>query len=301
MTKMTLTQTRLSFCAVFGVAFAAFCAGSMAANNTIIDVAPQAFASARHTADDEAGQTRQHHLKRLTDRLTIEPAILDRNCKYESDIASAPPLNRVALTFDDGPTPGGTEHILELLKKYNIPATFFMIGEKAKQYPELVAEVRAASHLVIANHSWTHPNFHELSPAAQADEVLRDDTLLGAAFEPKLFRYPFGNSTCETNQLVRTHGYKIVGWHIDSCDWAFDKTGTVDSKEASSCGVALQYQSDYVGHVVAAARARKGGIILMHEIHRNTLNQLEAVIDRLLAAGFVFGTVTDADFQSSLR
>jgi len=251
--------------------------------------------------EDEHELVRKHHLKRLADRMEKDPKELELNCKYESEIATPPPLNRVALTFDDGPSPGATEEILALLKKYHISATFFMVGKKAEQYPELVAKVREAQHSVIANHSWDHPNFHDISVAEQSSEVLRNEQLLVQDMQPKLFRYPFGNSSCQTNDLVRERGYRIVGWHIDSCDWAFDKTGSVDVKEALSCGVPLQYRSDYVGHVVAAARARKGGIILMHEIHPNTLKKLEAVIVQLQAEGFVFGNVQDAEFQSSLR
>ncbi|MES2160612.1 MAG: polysaccharide deacetylase family protein [Pseudomonadota bacterium] len=249
---------------------------------------------------DESAAIRHHHFKRLNERLTVEPALLESRCRYESDIATPPPLNRVALTFDDGPTAPGTDNILEVLKKYKVHATFFMIGEKAQQYPELVAKVRAAGHDVVANHSWSHPNFHDIDVARQTSEVLRTDSLAGAD-GPKLFRYPYGNSTCETNQLVREHGYKIVGWHIDSCDWAYDRTGAIDAREAISCGVPRQFMNDYVGHVLAAARARRGGIILMHEIHPNTLRSLDAIIAGLLADGFGFGMVTDADFQPSLR
>ena len=253
------------------------------------------------TAEDEHEHIRKHHLKRLDDRLNSDPKELELSCKYESEIATPPPLNRVALTFDDGPAPGATEAILALLDKYHISATFFMVGKKAEQYPELVDKVHAAQHSVIANHSWDHPNFHDISVTEQSSEVLRNEQVLAADMQPKLFRYPYGNASCETNKLVRERGYRIVGWHIDSCDWAYDKTGTVDAKEALSCGVPLQYRSDYVGHVVAAARAHKGGIILMHEIHPNTLKQLEAVIVQLQAEGFVFGNVQDDDFQSSLR
>lgn len=263
--------------------------------------APATDSAPAHHHDEDTRRIRKHHLSRALDRLVTEPAVLEQSCKYESDIATAPPVNRVALTFDDGPSPGATEFILELLKKYNITATFFMVGKQAQENPELVGMVRAASHQLVANHSWDHPNFHEIDPAAQADEVERNEALLAVPQSPKLFRYPYGNSSCETNTLVHAHGYKIVGWHIDSCDWAYDKTGKIDAREAMACGVAPQYQGDYVGHVVAAARARKGGIILMHEIHRNTLKQLEAVITRLLAEGFVFGSVLDPEFQSSLR
>lgn len=269
-------------------------------HTTIVDNSPTR-PPAVHTVEEETSHIRKHSLKRLDDKLTVEPKALELSCKYESDIATAPPPMHVALTFDDGPSPEGTELILALLKKYNIPATFFMIGEKVEKYPELMALVRASGHQVVGNHSWDHPNFHDISVAEQGDEVLRDEAALATDVTTKLFRYPYGNSSCATNELVRARGYKIVGWHIDSCDWAFDKNGSVDAKEAISCGVLPQYRDDYVGHVVSAARARKGGIILMHEIHPNTLKKLEQIIVAMQADGFIFGSILDADFQPSLR
>jgi peptidoglycan/xylan/chitin deacetylase (PgdA/CDA1 family) len=265
--------------------------------------AGQPVPPAEHPHAQEIATIRRHHLKRLEDKLNVPPQVLADNCRYESDIATRPPGRRVALTFDDGPEPGQTEHILAVLEKYNITAAFFMIGEKMRRHPELVARVRAGHHQIIGNHSWSHPNFHEIGIAEQADEVLREDALLAPdnADPQKLFRYPFGNSSCETNDLVRARGYKIVGWHIDSCDWAFERTGAVDFQEATSCGVLPQYRSDYVGHVVSAVRARNGGIVLMHEIHPNTVGKLEEVIEQIQAEGFTFGTVLDADFQPSLR
>ena len=254
-----------------------------------------------HPHEEEVANIRKHHLKRLDERLNTDPGVLHQTCRYESEISTSPPKKRVALTFDDGPEPGQTELILAILKKYDIPAAFFMIGRKAKQYPELVAKVRSAGHQIIGNHSWDHPNFHEIGVAEQAEEVLRNEALLAGDLQPKLFRYPYGNSTCETNELVRARGYRIVGWHIDSCDWAFDKNGTVDVREAISCGVLAQYHDDYVGHVLSAARARNGGIILMHEIHPNTLKKLEGIVSQMISDGYVFGTILDADFQSSLR
>ncbi|MCX7193164.1 MAG: polysaccharide deacetylase family protein [Proteobacteria bacterium] len=260
----------------------------------------QALASV-HTHEEETARIRRHHLKRLDDKLTIEPRVLEAGCKYESEISTRPPAKHVALTFDDGPDPVQTEYILEILKKYKLSAAFFMIGEKSRQHPELVEKVHAAGHQIIGNHSWDHPNFHDISVEEQTNQVLRNETQLADALQPRMFRYPYGNSSCETNELVRTRGYKIVGWHVDSCDWAFEKTGSVDVKEAISCGVIPQNHSDYVEHVVSAVRARNGGIILMHEIHPNTLKKLEEIITKLLADGFVFGTILDEDFAQSLR
>jgi peptidoglycan/xylan/chitin deacetylase (PgdA/CDA1 family) len=262
-----------------------------------------AAAAAEHPHAQEIATIRRHHLKRLDDKLNIAPQLLIDSCRYESDISTRPPQKRVALTFDDGPEPGQTEQILAVLARYNITAAFFMIGEKMQRHPDLVARVRDGHHQIVGNHSWNHPNFHEISPALQADEVLREDALLGAggADPRKLFRYPFGNASCETNTLVRARGYRIVGWHIDSCDWAFEKTGAVDFQEATSCGVLPQYRADYVGHVVSAVRARNGGIVLMHEIHPNTVAKLEEVVQHILADGYTFGTVLDAEFEPSLR
>jgi peptidoglycan/xylan/chitin deacetylase (PgdA/CDA1 family) len=297
---------------VLGTALAAGCAGGPpAARLAAAPGAPAAPAippvpplpPGEHPHAQEIATIRQHHLQRLDDKLTIPAQELADRCRYESDIATRPPLRRVALTFDDGPEPGQTEHILAVLEKYHISATFFMIGEKMQRHPELVAAVRDSHHQLIGNHSWDHPNFHDIGATEQADEVLRDETLLAPDFAagPRLFRYPFGNASCETNALVRARGYRIVGWHIDSCDWAFERTGAVDFQEATSCGVLPQYRGDYVGHVVSAVRARNGGIVLMHEIHPNTVRRLEEVIEQILAEGYTFGTVSDADFQESLR
>ncbi len=250
----------------------------------------------------DANTIRTHKLKHFDDKLTKPAQELAQHCTYESDIATAPPPKRVALTFDDGPEPTQTDIILDVLAKRGLHATFFMIGEKAKRYPDLVAKVRAAGHLVIANHSWDHPNFHDISSAAQADEVARAEALLDKDLQPiKLFRYPYGNSTCQTNALLHERGYKIVGWHVDSCDWAFDRTGAVDAKEAASCGVLPQYRSNYAGHVLSNIRAHHGGIVLMHEIHPSTVRQLGEIVDDILADGFTFGTVIDPEFASSLR
>lgn len=230
----------------------------------------------------------------------IEPRKLKYNCRYESEIATQPPAKRVALTFDDGPTPGQTELILEVLKKYNITATFFMLGRMAESYPEIVAQVKDA-HQIIGYHSWDHPNFHDLSVAKQEAQLLRDETPHENDLQPRLFRYPYGNSTCNSNEFLHLHGYEIVGWHIDSCDWAFEKNGSVGIREANLCGVLPQNRSDYVNHVVSAVKARNGGIVLMHDTHPNMINKLEEIVMQLLAEGFVFGTVRDEEFKLSMH
>nr|WP_255719537.1 polysaccharide deacetylase family protein [Pelomonas sp. P8] len=226
---------------------------------------------------------------------------LTQSCRFESDITTPPPAGLVSLTFDDGPEPGATEAILALLDQHHIPASFFFIAAKAQRHPELAALVKAHPLALVGNHSWSHPNFHDIGVPTQTSELVRSDASLAALVAPKLFRYPYGNASCEANAELQRLGYRIVGWHVDSCDWAFDKTGSIDAHEAKICGVDKAHRNHFVDHVVAALKARKGGIVLMHEIHPHTLAQLGALIERLLAEGFQFAPLTHPAFEPSLR
>ncbi len=260
----------------------------------------QAAFDARHREADRAA-IHMHRLRHLDARLNTDPQVLQATCRYESEISTAPPQKHIALTFDDGPEPVQTEYILDILQRYQISATFFLIGEQAQRHPELVQKIVAAGRHQIGNHSWDHPNFHSIPAPEQSQEVEHSESALGADLVKKYFRYPYGNSTCETNALLRSQGYKIVGWHIDSCDWAFDKTGSVDAKEAATCGVLPQYRSDFTGHVLSALHAHGGGILLMHEIHPHTLRHLEEIIRTALAEGYVFDTVDSPEFEADMR
>ena len=251
---------------------------------------------AAHTADIKLHRWRHFDAKQNTEVDTLRS-----QCRYESEISTTPPQKVLSLTFDDGPEPGQTEHILEVLREHHIAATFFMIGEQAKKHPELVAKVLTEGHHLIANHSWDHPNFHDIDPAAQALQVEESELVLASDMKEKFFRYPYGNSSCETNEYLHKAGYKIVGWHIDSCDWAFDRTGSLDPKEAAICAVLPQFRNDYVGHVLSAIRAQNGGILLMHEIHPNTLKNLNEIIERALADGFSFESIDSPNFRKGLR
>ena len=254
-----------------------------------------------HTAKDESETIKKHRITKLNERLTTDEETLKKTCRFESDIPMAPPAKEVALTFDDGPEPAQTEFILAILKKHKIPATFFMIGEKVQAHPELVKLVQESDYTLIANHSWSHPNFHEITSEEQALEIQKSNAISESFNTHKLFRYPYGNSSCESNQLLKSMDQKIVGWHVDSCDWAFDRKGSVDVKEALTCGVLSQNRKNYLEHVISSVHAHNGGIVLMHEIHPNTLKSLDQIITRLLAEGYVFKSLADADFQQFLR
>lgn len=269
----------------------------------LLPAAPASAASAPASvhAHTHAIETRAARVKGLAEQMNRPADELQQRCRFESDITTPPPAGLVGLSFDDGPEPGATEAILALLDKHQVPATFFLIGAKAERHPELAARIQAHPLALVGNHSWSHPNFHDIPAARQAGELSRSDAALAALEAPKLFRYPYGNASCESNAQLQQLGYRIVGWHVDSCDWAFDKTGSIDAHEAKICGVDKADREHFVDHVVSAVKARKGGIVLMHEIHPHTLAQLDTLITRLRAEGFAFAPLTHPGFQPSLR
>jgi peptidoglycan/xylan/chitin deacetylase (PgdA/CDA1 family) len=252
--------------------------------------------------EEDAKQAIQvHRLKHLEAKRNIDPETLKANCRYESEISTAPPKGKVILSFDDGPDPSESAYILEVLAKHNISGTFFLVGHRVQQHPELVEEIRSKNVHIIGNHSWSHPNFHELNVREELSEIENTRAVLPNEVKTMFFRYPYGNSTCEGNEIAHKQGYRIVGWHVDSCDWAFDHHGSVDAKEALSCGVLPQNMHNFVEHVISSVRAHNGGILLMHEIHHNTLHQLEEIIIQLKSEGFDFTNIEDPTFTNSLR
>ena len=126
----------------------------------------------------------------------------------------------LALTFDDGPNDCATPQLLEVLGQHNVRATFFLIGNFAKQQRELVRAVHAAGHL-IGNHTMTHPKL-SLTPAARVREELKDCTavleeITGEAV--KFFRPPFGARRPIVLRTARELGLTPVTWNVTAFDW----------------------------------------------------------------------------------
>jgi peptidoglycan/xylan/chitin deacetylase (PgdA/CDA1 family) len=176
-----------------------------------------------------------------------------------------------------------------------------MMGQHAAAYPDIVRRVARDGHLVVANHSQTHPNFHKLSVSNQFVEIQESTRILSGFQGQRYFRYPYGNSTCESNAYLKHLGYKVVGWHVDSCDWAFNGTGSVSAKQASICEVKPENRSNFVQHVLDSVKRRNGGILLMHEVHPNTIHQMEEILDALIKEGYTFGRLNEPGFAASMR
>jgi peptidoglycan/xylan/chitin deacetylase (PgdA/CDA1 family) len=125
--------------------------------------------------------------------------------------------NAVALTFDDGPHPEYTIALLKILEKYGAKATFFMVGQIAQRFPELVKEVADQGH-TVANHSMTHAAFPMLDSQARRREIMACDEVL-QPYSAKLFRPPYGLENAYTHRDARRLGYQVIKWSISVDDW----------------------------------------------------------------------------------
>ncbi|MBN3555701.1 polysaccharide deacetylase family protein [Fictibacillus nanhaiensis] len=180
---------------------------------------------------------------------------------------------QVAITFDDGPDPLYTPQILDVLKENGVHATFFLTGKRMKQYPEIVERELTEGH-EIANHTYNHPSFHNISSERVLNEVTKTETLIDPHMHKnyiKLFRPPGGTVTINTINVLKKEGYKIIlwSWHQDSRDWTNPGVGYI------------------VNHVLNHIKC--GDIILLHDSGGNrqqTVEALKTILPKLKENGY---------------
>lgn len=179
--------------------------------------------------------------------------------------------NYVALTFDDGPRRGTTDRLLEGLKERGASATFFLVGEEAERYPELVRRMQAEGHQV-GNHTWRHVRLEGASTAVIQEEVGKTEELLETLLGGSGYwlRPPYGLITPGTEKLVRV---PMVKWSVDPRDW--------ENKNTDKVVQAI------LKHV------KPNSIILLHDIYDTSVDAALKVVDTLEAQGYCFVTVEE--------
>jgi peptidoglycan/xylan/chitin deacetylase (PgdA/CDA1 family) len=182
---------------------------------------------------------------------------------------------QIALTFDDGPHPPYTDQVLDILRAYNVPATFFCVGLHARALPGTIARIREAGH-TLANHTWSHPSLTRLP----RDEVRHQLDATSAALaavtgeRPTLMRPPYGDRSPDVLEWIAADGLTTVLWDTDTRDWSRPGTDTVTTR--------------------ALTGATDGSVILMHDgggDRTHTVEALPRVIEHLLAADYTLVTV----------
>lgn len=201
---------------------------------------------------------------------------------FGSDIAWVYRCNRMAekkvtLTFDDGPHPKLTPLILDVLKEYGVHATFFMIGENAERYPEIVNRILDEGH-EIGNHTYSHVQTTKIDRANIKEEILHCESVIEeiSNTRPKVFRPPCGAIDADLGTLCESLGYRVVLWSIDTRDWCH--IPSLEIAESVLNGI------------------KDGDIILMHDYigaNSPTPDALKKIIPALLARGYEFTLVSD--------
>ena len=180
----------------------------------------------------------------------------------------------IAMTFDDGPHPTNTPRLLEILRARNIKATFFVIGQSAALYPQVLRNTVAEGH-EIGNHSHTHRLLSKASDAELRLELsrCRDAVVSATGAPPRVLRPPYGGLLKRQRELVRSEfGYPIILWSVDPLDWRRPGPSVVASRILHGTGA--------------------GGIVLAHDLHSQTVDAMPATLDGLLRRGFQFVTVS---------
>ncbi|MBO0830457.1 MAG: polysaccharide deacetylase family protein [Actinobacteria bacterium] len=137
------------------------------------------------------------------------------------DVLPDAPANAIALTIDDGPHPTYTPMMLDVLRQYNVKATFSMIGTNVQGYPEVARQVVAEGH-TISNHSMYHPiPFNSLSPTAIHAEVANAMNQIWDATKkiPRLFRAPGGAWSPAVFAAIAAYDLVPIDWDVDPRDW----------------------------------------------------------------------------------
>lgn len=185
---------------------------------------------------------------------------------------------RLYLTFDDGPDPRYTERLLDLLARYDVHASFFVVARQAQAQPELIRRMRREGHFV-GLHSLEHRSSLMNAPGYEV-KALAESTAIFArlGLEITAYRPPWGHSNLALLQQLRQRGIRLVLWDVMAEDW---------QACATAAGIAEKL----------LLRTRGGDIICLHDSHgapgapERTIQALEIVIPQLLARGYVFETV----------
>lgn len=182
----------------------------------------------------------------------------------------------IALTFDDGPWPGYTAQVLNILRENNIKATFFVVGQNLKNYPNLGKQIVAEGH-VIGNHTWHHW-YHFFNPQAAAFEIDNTSELISQITGAKttLFRPPGGMLHNGLASYAKSKKYTVVMWSADSLDYNRPKASILTSR--------------------VLKQSKPGGIVLMHDGGGNrsqTVAALPQMISKLRQQGYRFVTIPE--------
>ncbi|RMD49380.1 MAG: polysaccharide deacetylase family protein [Ignavibacteria bacterium] len=174
----------------------------------------------------------------------------------------------VSLTFDDGPHPEYTIACLELLRKYDMKATFFLIGKNAEKYPEIVKEIHQQGH-ALGIHTYSHPfTLHKMSFKRVKQELQRTQNIIHSATNQvvSIYRPPRGQLSIKLLFFSAILGFPIILWNISFLDHR-------------------QIGTEYLISQIRAYSLKSGDIILLHDHNSYTIEALPVLLKRIRDKG----------------
>lgn len=180
----------------------------------------------------------------------------------------------VALTFDDGPHPPFTERLLVLLKQLNLRVTFFVVGRKVEEAPDLLVRMLEEGH-EVANHTYHHPNLKLLPSGLVENEIRLDNDAIRRACgkQPLYFRPPGGQRNSEVIDIAHRLGMTTILWTDDPADYAKPGANVIEQQ--------------LLHHI------RPGATILLHDGVEQSYQMLPDLVARLRLQGYKFVTVSE--------
>lgn len=180
----------------------------------------------------------------------------------------------VALSFDAAWGNEDTGKLIEIMNKYNVKTTFFVVGSWVDKYPESVKQLHDAGHEIM-NHSNSHPHMTELSIEKMKEEVNKCDEKIMAitGVKPTLFRAPYGDYNNAVVGAMRETGHFTIQWDVDSLDW----------KNLSSDEICKR----------VTEKVKPGSIVLFHNAALNTPDALPPIIECLQKEGYKIVPVSE--------
>ena len=178
---------------------------------------------------------------------------------------------KIALTFDDGPHPKYTEQLLDGLKERGVAATFFVTGENAENYPDIIRREQDEGHL-IGNHTYNHVELCKISKEAARTEIeATNQEIYDITGEyPMWLRPPYGE--WQKNLDFYVNMFPVL-WDIDTLDWKSQNVNAV-----------MQ---------IVESEIEDGAVILMHDAYQSSVDAALQIVDLLTAQGYEFVTVDE--------
>lgn len=182
---------------------------------------------------------------------------------------------RIALTFDDGPHPVCTPQLLDGLKARGVKASFFITGQNAEKYPELVERMQREGHL-IGNHTYSHIQLTKQNREQFREELVKTNGIIReiTGEDPVFVRPPYGSWDKKFEEELNMFP---VLWTIDPLDWCTKDAGNVARRVIS--------------------KAKENAVILMHDEYDSTVRAALSVVDALQGEGYAFVTVEEILFD----